>query len=443
MAGAAGIAVWSAAPVVADQTPDCQPRVTGPVGGQAGEAGEAGGVNLHIASTRSVTWCSQAAILANRDILDGTQFPISEVAGSPTENTVSNAMSVHRLLELVGVAPQGVMSVVLHRDDGTLSRLGTTDLEDPSPSFENDLVPIVMINGTITQYLRPLRSPNDANGGDQIVAQGGAALDLYVYSGPVLTVRIKASRTTATKGQPVTFTGRVGGASPAAGRLGYAWNFGDGTHGRTGVSVTHTFTASGNYPVVLSVTGANGSGGVSQAVAIAVGSAPNVAGPGQSTRGTSSQRRSAGTGPQQSNGRTPGGSSGGASSSGNQGTNSQSGTNTPSHPKSAAARKGAHDSHSSAQRPSTPHHRATARATGPGVVVNGRLIAYVTPVPASQLITPAAQTRPVHAPPTAAPATTSPLAVVGGVCAIILLLGAGAGTEARSRRRSLSAVAGG
>jgi hypothetical protein len=177
VAGTAGIAVWSAAPVVADQTQGCQPRVTGPVGGQAGEAG---GVNLHIASTRSVTWCSQAAILANRDIPDGTQFPISEVTGSPTENTVSNAMSVHRLLELVGIAPQGVMSVVLHRDDGTLSRLDTTDLEDPSPSFESDLVPLVMINGPITQYLRPLRSPNDANGGDQIVAEGGAALDLYV-----------------------------------------------------------------------------------------------------------------------------------------------------------------------------------------------------------------------------------------------------------------------
>jgi hypothetical protein len=77
------------------------------------------------------------------------------------------------------------------------------------------------------------------------------------------------------------------------------------------------------------------------------------------------------------------------------------------------------------------------------VVVNGRLIAYVTAVPPSQLITPAARIRPVHAPPTAAPATTSPLAAAGGVCAIILLLGAGAGTEARSRRRSLSAVAGG
>jgi PKD domain len=408
-----------------------------------GQAGQAGGVNLHIASTRSVTWCSQTVILANRDIPDGTQFPISEVAGSPTENTVSDAISVHRLLELVGVAPQGVTSVVLHRDDGTLSRLGTTDLEDPSPSFENDLLPLVMINGTITQYLRPLRSPNDANGGDQIVASGGAALDVYVYSGPVLSVRIRASRTTATKGQPVTFTGHVSGATPTDGRLSYAWNFGDGTHGRTGVSVTHTFTASGTYPVVLSVTGANGSGGVSRSVTIGVGSAPKAAGPGQRTRGTSSQRRSAGTGPQQSNGQTPGGSSGGPSSNGSQGSNAQSGTNTPSNTKSVAARDGTQHSHSSAQGPTTPHRQATARGTGPGVVVNGRLIAYVTPVPASQLINPAARTRPVHAPPTAAPATTSPFAAAGGICAIILLLGAGAGTEARSRRRSLSAVAGG
>jgi hypothetical protein len=352
-------------------------------------------------------------------------------------------MSVHRLLELVGVAPEGVTSVVLPRGDGTLSRLDTTDLEDPSPNFENDLVPIVMINGTTTEYLRPLRSPNDANGADQILEQSSAPLDLYVYSGPVLSVRIRASRTTATKGQPVTFTGHASGGGPTDGKLSYAWNFGDGTHGRTGVTVTHTFTAGGSYPVVLSVTGANGSGGVSEPVTIAVGSAPKATGPGQRTRGTSSERRSVGTGPQQSNGQTPGGSSGGTSSSGNQGTNSQSGTNTPSHTKSAAGRKGTQHSHSSGQRPSTPHRRATARTAGPGVVVNGRLIAYVTPVPASQLITPAARTRPVHAPPTAAPVTTSPLAAAGGVCAIILLLGAGAGTEARSRRRSLSAAAGG
>jgi hypothetical protein len=436
MAGTAGIAVWSAAPVVADQTPGCQPRVTGPVGGQAGEAG---GVNLHIASTRSVTWCSQAAILANRDITDGTQYPISAIPGQQSANPVIDAISIHHLLELAGVAPATVTYVEVEQPD---QRLDTQDLEDPSPDFMSGLVPIVEIDGTTTEYLRPLRSPNDTNASDQIPEQEGSALDLFVYSGPLLTVRIHA-KTTAAKGQPVTFTGHVSGGSPTDGKLSYAWSFGDGTHGRTGVSVTHTFTTSGSYPVVLSVTGANGSGGVSQPVPIAVGSAPKVTGPGQSTRGTSSQRRSAGTGPQQSNGQTPGGSSGGASSSGNQGTNSQSGTNTPSHTESAAARKGAQDSRSSAQRPSTPHHRATARATGPGVVVNGRLIAYVTPVPASQLIAPAARTRPVHAPPTAAPATTSPLAAAGGVCAIILLLGAGAGTEARSRRRSLSAVAGG
>ncbi len=440
MAGTAGIAVWSAAPVAADQTPGCQPRVTGPVGGQAAQAG---GVNLHIAATRSVTWCSEPAILANRDIPDGTQFPISEISGSPTENTVSDAMSVHRLLELAGVTPGGVTSVVLQRGDGTLSRLDTTDLEDPSPNFEDDLVPLVMINGATTQYLRPLRSPTDANGADQILAQGGTALDLYVYSGPVLSVRITATRTTPSKGQPVTLTGHVSGATPSDGKLSYAWSFGDGTHGRTGVSVSHTFTASGNYPVVLSVTGTNGSGGVSRPLGIVVGAAPTVAGPAQSTRGTSRQRRSASAGPQKSNGQTPGASSGGAPSSGNQGTNSQSGTNTPSNTNSAAARKGTAHSRSSGHHPSTPHHRGTAPATGPGVVVNGRLIAYVTPVPASQLITPAAQARPGHAPPTAAPATTSPLAAAGGICAIILLLGAGAGTEARSRRRSLSAVAGG
>jgi PKD repeat protein len=54
-------------------------------------------------------------------------------------------------------------------------------------------------------------------------------------------------------GELVTFTGTSDGSAP----LTYAWDFGDGS-GETGNPSTHTFTASGDYTVVFTVTNACG-----------------------------------------------------------------------------------------------------------------------------------------------------------------------------------------
>jgi PKD repeat protein len=426
-AGSLGIAAWSAAPVAADQSAACQARVTGPVGGQPGVAG---GVNLHIASTRSVTWCSAAAIGANYDIANGTNFPI-DGANSP----VSDVISVHHLLQLGGVAPEQVTDVQIHRLDGTLLTLNKQDLEDPSPSYIDHLVPVVQINGTTTLFLRPQQNANDLNAGDQIPAQNGAALDFYVYSGPVLTITANGP-TSATKHQRVTFRGQISGATPADGTLHYAWTFDDGSRPRTGLSTTHAFTTSGNYQVVLTVTGRNGSGGVSPALTVDVGSAPKPSGPGTTSRGTSERHSSSPTGPQNSHGRTPGGSSGGASP-----TNSNQATHTST--TTTTQRTSTRPAHTRPPAKPKKRNRSTPPTTTATTLVDGRLISYITPVPASQLINPPTHTTPAHAPPSAAPRRTNPIAVVGGVCAIILLLGAGAGTELRSRRRSLPRPAGG
>lgn len=396
----------------------------------------AGGVNLHIASTRSVTWCSQAAILAHLDIANETNYPID---GSV--NPVSDAISVQHLLQLGGVAPKQATDVQVHRLDGTILTLNKQDLADPSPSYIDSLVPVVEINGTTTLFLRPQQSTSDDNAADQIPEQFGSALDLYVYSGPLLRVTT-GGPTSATEGQKATFTGHVAGATPADGTLHYAWDFGDGSPARSATSVAHTFTANGSYQVVLTVTGKDGSGGVSPVLTVGVGAAPKQSGPGSNSRGTSERHSSSPTGPQNSHGQTPGGSSGGASptnnsptTTNNSPTNSNQPTNTPT--TTTSQQTSTQHAHTGPPHPAGKRTRSTPRTAEPTTIVDGRLISYVTPVPVSQLVNPPTRTTAAHAPPSAARQRTSPIAVVGGVCAIILLLGAGAGTELRSRRRSL------
>ena len=68
-----------------------------------------------------------------------------------------------------------------------------------------------------------------------------------------LTTDFAVSPTTVTPNSPVTFTATTsGGTSPYT----YAWDFGDGTTG-TGSPVDHTYSTTGPFTVVLTVTDAN------------------------------------------------------------------------------------------------------------------------------------------------------------------------------------------
>jgi PKD repeat protein len=79
--------------------------------------------------------------------------------------------------------------------------------------------------------------------------------------------------TTGVSGQVLTFNGS--NSSDSDGTItGYSWDFGDGTFGN-GAVITHTYTLTGNYQVVLTVTDNGGlSGSAAQVIQI------NEAGPG-------------------------------------------------------------------------------------------------------------------------------------------------------------------
>jgi hypothetical protein len=404
----------------------CQPGA-GPV---AIDPSSAGGVNLHVTADGSIRWCSAQVIEANSDVPDGTNYPTRATAQSPNYNPVSNAVSVSELLTLAGVNPASVDHVEIERLNGGWSMLDHADLVDPAGSFENGLRPIFWINGAETQYLRPLRSATDANGNDQIVASAGAALDLYLYSGPLLTVVAHATPTRVAVGQAVTFTASVSNPAARAGALAYTWDFQDGSTA-TGASVRHHFSVAGTwYPVVTVLAAGNDSGGTSQPVAVTIGSVPTggrAARPG----GTDTSGRQHAGGPARGAGTT----------SHTPPTTSHAAGTSP-----APARPGS--ASSSATRPvakpvpttrvKPPPAALRQVAFGGTAIVRGRLISDPIPIPTAQLVgaDPAAGRAPAAAAASLGGGAISISAGVAGAGAVLLLLGSGAAVELRSRRRA-------
>ncbi len=81
-----------------------------------------------------------------------------------------------------------------------------------------------------------------------------SATAIVVVAGQPLTASLTASPGVGTSGQPTVFSGSSsGGTTPYM----FSWSFGDGSSTQLGSSVAHTYSAPGNYTVVLSVTDAN------------------------------------------------------------------------------------------------------------------------------------------------------------------------------------------
>ena len=395
------------------------------------DGSSAGGVVVHLTASAAVAWCPASLIEADSDIPPGTNYPLRSTVVSPTANPVSNAISINRLLALAGVVPETVSFTYVIRPSGTWATLSTSDVS-AEPTFADGLKPIVWINGAETDYLRPLRSPQDTNTQDLIVEQAGAPIDLYVSSGPMLAVSAHATPDRVAVGRSVSFRAAVAGAAAGAG-LSYEWSFQDGSSG-SGATVTHAYRVAGTYYAVVTVRGSgDDAGGVSQPVPVTVGSPPTAAG---STRPGGSSRK-------------PHAPAGGPVSSK---PHAAVATRTAGREPSAVARASGSTVPAAPAGPATPAARPAARAAvtppvahpsrhGPrpiatpaGTAVSGRLIAGVVAVPPARLAMPAARSVPAPA-----PSGGGSLGVAGGLAgggAIALLLACGAGAELRSKRRA-------
>jgi hypothetical protein len=341
------------------------------------------------------------------------------------------AVSMRHLVTLAGASPDAVTFLSIERPNGSLSLLGGGDLADPPPFPEGP--PIVWMDAGGARYLRPLRGPDDANGADNIDITGGD-LVVRVHHGPLIVLRARADRRATPARRAVAFTAEVvSGATPATAAR-FAWRFGDGATA-TGQNVRHAFAQPGVYEAIVTVTGADDSGGASDPLRIQVGAPVKSS---ENTGGGTADRRRA---PAQ--GRAGGDSGAQGSPPATQAkpapparapatTTPPTSTPTPA-PAPAPARR------TRAPSPPRPHPAPASRDRAPrpaerprrpaGPVVHGVLVAARTAAPL-----PGAATA---EPPTARrgedPAHT-PAAAVVGIFAALSLVGLGAARERRSTR---------
>ena len=234
------------------------------------------------------------------------------------------ALSVRGLVTLAGASPDAVSFVSIERPNGSLALLGRADLADPAPFPEGP--PIVWMDAGGARYLRPLRSPDDSNGADNVDITGGD-LVVAVHAGPLLVVRARADRHEVRARTVVHFTAEI--VSGAGQGLTYAWRFGDGASA-SGPAVGHAFAAAGVYEAVVTVDGTDDSGGSSAPLRIRVGKPPSA--PGATGGGTGARRRAPAQGPARGSGDGSGGRPSGSGSSGSSGSAGSSGPASSSPP---------------------------------------------------------------------------------------------------------------
>jgi hypothetical protein len=375
------------------------------------------------------------------------------------------ALSVRRLAQLAGASPDALTFVSIERPNGTLATLGRADVADPPPFAEGP--PIVWIDAGGTRYLRPLRGPGDVNATDNIGVTG-ADLVIRLHQGPLLAVRAEADRRAVRAGQSVSFTAQVEGATPGA-ALTYDWTFGDGTRKR-GPGVRHVFRTPGVYDALVSVNGADDSGGSSVPLRIRVGDPPK--GDGAAGGGTGDPGRAPAQGPAEATSSNDGGGST-SRNSGSGGARPSTGASpsaaepgpsaspAPRPPAAPAPRRRARSAAKPATGASRPPARRSARRRAParaaarpapqagqarrsrpaaprGRLVRGTLVvARITAPPPGAAATPAGAAAAAAGGPAAArrgDLGTNPIAPVAGGLALALLLALGVRRERRGLR---------
>lgn len=334
------------------------------------------------------------------------------------------ALSIRRLVALAGGSPDALSFVAIKRPNGTLAILRREDLADPPPFPDGP--PIVWMDGGGTRYLRPLRRPSDVNAADNVDITG-SDLAVTVHQGPLLGVRARTDRRTVPAGEPVNLTAEVTGAAPGQ-DLSFAWTFGDGT-GKPGQAARHRFRTPGVYEVLVTVSGADDSGGSSPPLRIRVGEPPKAA--GDTGGGTGERRRSPAQGP-------AGG--GGTGSDGAPSVPAPSTTATPTASSPAPAAPATRRPQPPRQRPSASSRpRRTARPrsesrTPAGPLVRGTLVAARTTTPLPGVTpAPSRSSEPAAARLGTDP-RTHPFAPLAGILAGMVLVGLGVRRERRDLR---------
>jgi PKD domain len=231
----------------------------------------------------------EATLRDSVDVSAGT-YTLRAKGGAGDAISHPPAVSLPRLLELAGVAPDALSFVSIRRPNGTLTVLRSPDLARPAPFPEGP--PLVWLDADSVRFLRPVRDDADVNGADNI-ATAGDDLAVRVHQGPLLEVALRVAPSRPRARERARLEARVTGAQPGA-ALTVRWRFGDGTDA-TGPAVSHRWRTAGVYSVVATAAGDDDSGGASEPLVVRVGAARERSGPAGG--GTGDRERSPATGP--------------------------------------------------------------------------------------------------------------------------------------------------
>jgi hypothetical protein len=353
---------------------------------------------------------------------------------------------------------------IFNSSQGFQSPLSNSDLTDPT-SYQDpqapDALPVISVDGTEDQttYIRPFRGGTDVNARDE-VTETGAPISLVVYAnGPPLTVhasaRVLSSTATVTTAKLAATVETATGAPVPASALTWSWTFGDGGTSAA-ATPTHRFAA-GSYEVTVEVSDAAAGTGGTDTIQFRTPVEPssghtNQTGGKRPTKSTSPTGTENGKHSNHQGGQTGSHQSGGPSAGRSPTTPSPSSTTKqPATTPPPATTSTTNTASTPAPPPVTTPKRTTpprrravprrhtpaARTAPAGPLVTGRLISDVITLPAgaSPLVhaTPAA----AAAPPQVRQATSSgSFALPAGALAFAVLLGLGAGSELRGRRRA-------
>jgi hypothetical protein len=259
---------------------------------------------------RSIHTVSASTLCDESDVFD-TQYVTRAVPGRAHDQMspyVAQGTSIRALLDDLSpsVDPSSVSFVAIPRADGTWTTLDRADIGDPS-DFAGNLLPVLVANGNLMNYYRPLYPDrDDVNAPDAVTSPTNGTIEVDVHSGSLLSVSADASRSATRRGQPVRFAAHVSNPPPSSQPLSYSWTFGDGATA-TGPTVTHAFSSDGTYDAQVTVTGSDDSGGVSNQIAETVGVPPPKSGHHGQGTGSSHHPHAPSTGPETGGGTRAGG----------------------------------------------------------------------------------------------------------------------------------------
>lgn len=228
-----------------------------PLGAAPAPAATPGSVVLRVVGgpTRTFT----AADLADPALQDvpGAPYALREESGAQRSAGGDGWVSLRALLAAAGgPSPAAVTWTEVSGPDGVVHPLGRGEL---AGGFAGGLVPAVSAQPGGVTYVRPLRGGGDANLSPDANRQGyeqttGALTIVLHTSGSLLDVDVAPTRTA-----PDSYTLKADVADAPSG-LTAAWTLGDGSEA-SGLSVEHSWSKPGSYPIGLQVRAPDGSWG--------------------------------------------------------------------------------------------------------------------------------------------------------------------------------------